>query len=301
VVTRAQLMGLGFNRDAINHRVQRGRLHRVHREVYALGTPELTLRGHWNAAVLTCGPGAALSHLSAAALWGIVQEPRASKAASSRPRVRIDVSVPMGGGRCQRAGLVIHRRRSLGEGDVTRRERIRVTSPIRTLIDIATMLEPHRLERAVNEADRLSLTDPERLRAALAACPPTPGVGVLKKLLDERTFLLTDSELERRFLPIARKAGLEPPLTRRLVNGYRVDFYWPRLGLVVETDGLTYHRTPAQQSRDRERDQAHTAAGLTSLRFTHAQIRYEPERVIATLEAVVERLRPRLSNPGRVA
>lgn len=153
------------------------------------------------------------------------------------------------------------------------------------------MLEPHRLERAVNEADRLSLTDPERLRTALMECAPAPGVGALRKLLDKRTFLLTDSELERRFLPIARKAGLELPMTRQLVNGYRVDFYWPQLGLVVETDGLRYHRTPAQQSRDRERDQAHAAAGLTSLRFSHAQIRYEPERVESTLRAVGGRLR----------
>jgi very-short-patch-repair endonuclease len=75
------------------------------------------------------------------------------------------------------------------------------------------------------------------------------------------------------------------------VNGYRVDFFWPQLGLVVETDGLRYHRTASQQTRDRERDQVHTAAGLTSLRFSHAQIRFEPERVGATLRAVAERLR----------
>lgn len=92
-------------------------------------------------------------------------------------------------------------------------------------------------------------------------------------------------------MPIARKAGLEPPLTRQVVNGYRVDFYWPQLGLVAETDGLRYHRTASQQTRDRERDQAHTASGLTSLRFSHAQIRFEPDRVATTLRAVADRLR----------
>jgi very-short-patch-repair endonuclease len=213
------------------------------------------------------------------------------KAASSMPGVRIEISVRTKGGRGRSNGVVVHRRGSLGERDCSRYNGIPVTTPIRTLIDIATVLEPRRLERAVNEADRLSLTDPEHLRTALVECTPVPGVGVLRRLLDKRTFVLTDSELERRFLPIAREAGLERPLTRQVVNGYRVDFYWPQLGLVVETDGLRYHRTAAQQTRDRERDQAHTAAGLTSLRFSHSQIRYEPERACATLRAVACQLR----------
>jgi len=112
----------------------------------------------------------------------------------------------------------------------------------------------------------------------------------LRELLDRRTFVLTDSELERRFLPIALAAGLPVPQTGRRVNGFKVDFYWPDLGLVVETDGLRYHRTPAQQARDRLRDQAHTAAGLTCLRFTHAQVRFDPDHVRATLTAVTRRL-----------
>jgi very-short-patch-repair endonuclease len=114
---------------------------------------------------------------------------------------------------------------------------------------------------------------------------------VLREVLDRRTFTLTDSELERRFLPIVRRTGLSLPRTGHHLNGFKVDFYWPDLGLVVETDGLRYHRTPAQQSRDRLRDQAHAAAGLTPLRFTHAQVRYEPRHVQATLEAVARRLR----------
>jgi very-short-patch-repair endonuclease len=81
-------------------------------------------------------------------------------------------------------------------------------------------------------------------------------------------------------------AGLPRPETREWVNAFEVDFYWPGLGLVVETDGLRYHRTPAQQARDRRRDQTHTAAGLTTLRFTHAQVRYEPDYVASTLRAV---------------
>src|SRR5207247_7427835 len=119
------------------------------------------------------------------------------------------------------------------------------------------------------------------------------GVGPLRRLLDHRTHVLTGSELERSCLPIARRAGLSLPQTRRRINGFVVDFYWPELGLVVETDGLRYHRTPAQQARDRFRDQAHAAAGLTPLRFTHAQIRWEPRHVERTLASVASRLQRR--------
>jgi very-short-patch-repair endonuclease len=102
---------------------------------------------------------------------------------------------------------------------------------------------------------------------------------------------MTDTELERRFVPLARKAGLPKPLTQQRLNGYRVDFYWPDLGLVVETDGLRYHRTPSKQTTDRRRDQAHTVAGLTPLRFTHAQVRYEPRHVKNMLAKVAANLR----------
>ncbi len=94
---------------------------------------------------------------------------------------------------------------------------------------------------------------------------------------------MTDTQLERRFLPLARRAGLPQPLTQQWVNGYRVDFHWPDLGLVVETDGLRYHRTAAQQTIDARRDQTHTAAGLTPLRFSHAQVVYDAEHVEASL------------------
>jgi very-short-patch-repair endonuclease len=143
----------------------------------------------------------------------------------------------------------------------------------------------------VNEADVRGLCDPDALRAALEMLPRRGGKATLRTLLDRRTFRLTRSRLERLFLPIAERAGLPRPLTRQHVNGFEVDFSWPELGLVVETDGLRYHRTPQQQARDRLRDQAHAAAGLTCLRFTHDQVAYEPARVEATLSAVGRRLR----------
>jgi len=235
------------------------------------------------AAVLACGPDAALSHRSAAALWAI--GPRHAGA--------IEVCVPSHVVRT-RPRIVVHRRQ-LAEAEVTRHLGIPVIAVVPTLVDLATTLSRDSLEAAISEADKRDLTDPEALRAALDQFPGRPGVGILRRTLDRRTFQVTDSWLERRFLPIARRAGLGRPETRRYENEARVDFYWPALGLIVETDGLRYHRTPAQQARDRLRDQRHMVAGLTPLRFTYEQIRYEPEHVQAILEAVVARLRARIA------
>jgi very-short-patch-repair endonuclease len=276
VITRAQLIDLGMSPEAIRYRLQRRRLHPVHRGVYAVGRPQLTRHGVLIAAVFSCGPGAALSHDAAGEVLGIRKR---------RPGP-IDVTVP--GAERRRSGIRVHRR-PLPAGDVTHRHGIPVTSIVRTLLDLAQRLPPRELEAAVNEADKLDLIDPDRLRTALDGREGRHGVGPLRALLDRHTLTLTDSELERRFLPIARRAGLPPPLTQREVNGFRVDFYWPQLGLVVETDGLRYHRTPAQQAHDRRRDQAHAAAGLTALRFTHEQIARETDRAGAILVAVVRR------------
>ncbi|HEX3240028.1 MAG TPA: DUF559 domain-containing protein [Solirubrobacterales bacterium] len=125
------------------------------------------------------------------------------------------------------------------------------------------------LERTVNEADKLDVIDAEALREALDERQGEAGVRPLRTLLDRETFVLTDEELERLFRPIALGAGLPLPKTKEMVNGFEVDFYWPDLKLVVETDGRRYHRTPLAQARDIERDQTHTASGLTPLRFAH--------------------------------
>ena len=140
----------------------------------------------------------------------------------------------------------------------------------------------------MNAADKLGLVDPEQLRREVDHRRGTDGVKALRRLLDRQTFSLTDSELERSFLKLIRRAGLPVPKTQQRIEGFRVDFLWPELRLVVETDGLRYHRTAAQQAKDRLRDQALVAAGLTVLRFTHAQVVFEPSRVVETLRAVVK-------------
>jgi len=282
VIARWQLVELGLTARAIRHRLSVGRLHRIHCRVYAVGRPQLTRRGQWMAAVLACGPGAVLSHGSAAALWGI-----------GRELARTEISVPRARNpRCRHVRT--HRRESFDSVEHPR-WRIPLTSPAQTLVDLALRLPATRLEAAVNAADKLDLIDPEALRGEIELRRHERGVAALRRLLDRDTFVATDSELERRFLPIARRAGLPKPRTGERIAGHRVDFHWPVLGLVVETDGLRYHRTPAQQARDRRRDQVLTASGLTVLRFTFAQVSSQPEAVEETLRSVSQRLSRRVA------
>jgi very-short-patch-repair endonuclease len=272
VVTRQQLLAAGLYGKAIQQRVANGRLHRIGRGIYVVGRPELTRRGRWMAATLACGPTAVLSHGSAAELWGL----------GSKPEGLVEISVRVFSAR-ERPGIKVYRRPRLEDRDVTFFSCIPVTGVVRTMIDCSTRLDPAGIERMVNEADARRLIRLDKLRAELQGRPGQWGVGKLRDVIDQRTFRLTDSELERRFLALVESAGLPLPQTGRWLNGFKVDFFWPDLGLVVETDGLTYHRTPAQQGRDRVRDQAHTAGGLAHLRFTHAQVRNEPEHVLGML------------------
>jgi very-short-patch-repair endonuclease len=288
VITRRQLLDAGFSADEVDGRIARGRLQRLWRGVYAVGRPLLTPLGWWSAAVLACGGGAVLSHESAAALWEIRRSNSGSEGERDRPWM-IHVSVPARRSP-RRAGIRVHRRRDLSGSDQARCRGIPVTSPGRTLIDLCTLLSPIHIEACVNQADKLGLIDPEFLRSEIRNHRGMDGVPVLRGVLDRRTYRLTDSELERLFLRLVRRARLPEPLTQQRVNGFRLDFYWPELGLIVETDGLRYHRTPAQQAKDRLRDQRLVASGFTVLRFTHAQVAFEPDDVIATLRAVANRV-----------
>ena len=259
VIAPWQLLDLDFTEDEIRHRVERRRLYRVLRGVYAVGRRELSEHGWWMAAALAFGPDAVLSHEAAGALWRI------------RPSQRFEVSVPTDR---RRKGISPHRRKLRPE-DKTVRDGIPVTTPGATLIDLATRLGDEALERAVNQADQLDLIDPEKLRGELDHVGRRHGARRLRRLLDRYTFSFTRSELEQALIPIALRAGLGMPLTCVVVNGYEVDFYWPDLGLIVEADSLRYHRTAAKQTEDLERDQAHARAGLQCIRFSHSQIKYD--------------------------
>jgi very-short-patch-repair endonuclease len=282
IVTRQQLLALGFGRRSIEHRVARGRLFQVSLGVYAVGWPALNRRRQWMAAVLAGGDGAALSHRSAAALWGIGDEGG-----------WIEISVRR---RCElrRPGIRFRGRPRLTPADIVLHDDIPATSPARTLVDLATELGPVPLERAVNDADKRDLIDPEALRQGLTRFAGEPGIRPLRHLLDKLFFRLSDSELEIYFRRIVSAAKLPIPLTKQRVNKFEVDFFWPDLGLVVETDGLRYHRTPSAQLRDARRDRAHVMAGMTPLRFTHYEVRYEPNRIRAELVKTIAMLRKRI-------
>ncbi|HEY0280761.1 MAG TPA: type IV toxin-antitoxin system AbiEi family antitoxin domain-containing protein [Solirubrobacterales bacterium] len=275
VLTHGDLLGLGYTPKAIKHRVATGRLHPISIGIYAVGRPELTPHGRWMAAVLVCGDRAALSHRSAAELWGIGFEKKG----------RVDVTAAR---RCEikRSGLKVRSRPKLPEGSVVRRFGIPVTNPTQTLVDLATELKPVRLERAVNQADVHDLVDPETLRRSLDAYVGMPGAGTLRTMLDRHTFRLSDSDLEIHFRPLALAAGFPVPLTKQWVLGFEVDFHFPGHSLIVETDGLRYHRTPAQQARMVKRDQTHTSHGFRVLRFTHWQIAHAPNEVVDVLRRV---------------
>jgi hypothetical protein len=307
VVSRGQLLELGMGEEAIRHRLANGRLHKVMPGVYAVGRPDLDQHGRWSVAVLACGPEALLSHRSAAALWGI-----------RRPwRGPIEVVVPAHVTR-RRPGLRVYRRlethtllsemqaeakwatEASGEMGLEtpgskllwrRVDGILVTGPVVTLVDLATCLTRGELEAAVSEADHLDLVDPEELRAALDLLARRPGLAKLRRLLDIAIHVLTTTALERRFLPLVARAGLPAPATQRQLSGNRVDFHWPELGLVVETDSLRYHRTAFKQSADKKRDNANARSGLVTIRFSHGHVRYEPHYVLAELRAVASALR----------
>ncbi|MGN6274619.1 MAG: endonuclease domain-containing protein [Solirubrobacterales bacterium] len=159
---------------------------------------------------------------------------------------------------------------------------------------MATELGSVVLERAVNNADKRGLVDPEALREELDRFSGEPGVRPLRHLLDKLFFRLSDSDLEVYFRRIVRAAKLPIPLSKQRVNNFEVDFFWPDLGLVVETDGLRYHRTPSAQTRDARRARAHVMAGMTPLRFAHYEVRYEPARVRTSLTKTIAMLQRRI-------
>jgi hypothetical protein len=205
VIAHAQLRALGLSKSTIGDRVRAGRLHPVHRGVYAVGHGVLGIRGRWLAAVLACGPTAVLSHASAAALW----ELRGTAAA------KIDVTVRTAGGR-SRPALRIHRPRTLHDEELTTRHGIPVTTPARTLLDLAATLTRRQLERALDQAEVLELLDARSLDAVARAHPNHHGTTSLSAALQAHHpgTTLTRSELEEAMLALCRAHDLPGPAER---------------------------------------------------------------------------------------
>jgi very-short-patch-repair endonuclease len=256
VVSAAQLGAAGLDRHAVARRVKAGRLHRVHRGVYAVGHKRLSFEGRCLAAVLACGESAVLSHRSAGVLWGMLLP-------SLHP---IDVTVPSHSGREKRRGIVLHRSTTVGSELVTRRNGIPLTCPARTLQDLRRVLSPKWLQKASRKALDLRLD----VTSALDAEPD-----------------LTRSELERLFLRLCRSHSLPSPEVNAGIGPFEVDFLWRDLSLIVETDGFRHHSSRAAFESDRARDARLQALGYRVLRFTYRQVRETPQAVVASLRGVM--------------
>jgi len=268
-VTAAQLRAAGFSRSAIGRRTASGLLRRVHRGVYLVG-PVDPPRARLKAALLACGPGATLSHRAAAALWRL----------GALPDGAVDVTVATARGP---PGIRTHRMR-LPPGEVTHREGLALTTPARTLLDLAAVLGPTDLARALEEAEVLGLAGRPALLGLLARHRGRRGAAALRELLRHgEEPAMTRSEAEARLVGLVRAARLPAPAANARVARHEVDLLWREQRLVVEVDGYRFHSTRAAFERDRRRDAELLAAGFRVIRVTWRQIVDEPHSLVATL------------------
>ncbi|MDQ6745518.1 MAG: DUF559 domain-containing protein [Actinomycetota bacterium] len=270
-ISTAQLQGLGNGRGAITHRLKHGQLHRLFRGIYLLGHPVPPPGAREVGALLLCGPHAALSHRSAAALLGFAPpDPDA-----------VHVTVTTDGPRT-RPGLRVHRTTSLPSRDRRRHRGLALTSAARTLLDLAADGDPG-LEQAVAEAQVQRLISQRELHLAVDRAAGRPGTPALAALVrtDEQGF--TRSQAERLVRGLCRQARLPEPRCNVRVCGYEVDLLWPGQRLIVEVDGHSAHGHRAAFERDRRKQMELVAAGYRVIRVTWRQLRGEPLAVIAAV------------------
>jgi very-short-patch-repair endonuclease len=262
VLTRAQLVAVGLDRGGIARRLAAGHLHRLHAGVYAVGHRAPRREAGWLAAVLACGEGAVLSHRSAAALW------RIREGEGSTP----DVTIGTRNGRRRRSDVVVHRSH-LAAPDRSRYAGIPVTSPARTLVDVAREIDHDDLVRALRETQFLRRFDLLEMREVLARRPCRR----LRILVED--LVLTQSGIEDELLAICDRHGVGRPLTQQVVCGRRVDFLWAVERVVVETDGWEAHGTRGAFQADRTTSNRLQLQGYVVLRFTSTDLRRRPAHV----------------------
>lgn len=277
VVSRTQLLAMGLSSDVVDRAVRSGRLRPVFRGVYAVGHTALRREGWWMAGKLAAGDGATLSHRSAAMLWGLLTGPV------------LPVELIGTGERGRKlTGVVAHRMR-LDPTEIVIRDGLRVTTPARTIVDLAPVLARRSLRETVERAQDLHRFRPVEIRAILDRDPGRPGTRPLSDLL---ALLQPDadkarSHLERIFLALVRRARLPRPAVNEVIGGRSRDFVWPKERLVVETDGYRYHSSKGAQRRDRRRDRELTALGWRPVRFTYEEVAFEPGEVARELAALL--------------
>ena len=273
VITSDQLLDAGLTRHAVAHRVRVGWLRRLHRGVFVVG-PVSAPFAREMAAVLASGTGAAVGVRSAAGLWELRPLPDAG----------VDVVLTRRGVRSSN-GIRVHTAADLPATDVTTRHGIPITTPLRTLLDLAAVATAGELERAVQEAQVRGLVTADQLRRRAAGVRGAPAIRAALALEPA----LTRSEAERRLLALIRAAELPQPRTNVRVGPHEVDAVWTPERVVVEIDGYAYHGTRAAFERDRRRDADLAARRYTVLRFTWRELTRRPEAVVARIAAVLAR------------
>jgi very-short-patch-repair endonuclease len=278
LVTREQMVAVGFSPKAIEHRVRTGWLHRVHRGVFAVGSPLLHLMGAETAALLYAGDEAVVSHESAAAVWGLAPEPSFVALTLIGRHVRTQ------------AELRLHRVTSLDLRDVTIHQGLPVTSPARTVIDCAAR---QGIDDLLNEARVQKLVTNDALHAAMGRSPRRHGTArVRARLAAEQGPAFDRSRAERILRCIIEEGGLPWPQFNTYVLGFEADAYWPDHGVVVEVDGYDSHGHRAAFERDRLRDQTLTAAGYVVIRVTWHQLLGQTLGVAVRLATTLTRRAP---------
>jgi very-short-patch-repair endonuclease len=271
VIARSQLRGIGMTRDGIQHRLYRGRLHLLHRGVYAVGHTSLKREGGWMAAVLACGPGAALSHRSAAVNLGLMR--------------RYDgIEVTARGDRARR-GITVYTS-SLPGDEVRLVNGIPTTCLPRTILDLGSLLPPFQLDRAFGQAEIQRLHDPLSLPELIARHPGRKGIGSVRELLYRDTHY-TRSDLEALFIDFARRYRLPEPRANFNVIGNECDVVWPDHALIVELDARSTHATHAAFEQDRERDRVLQVAGWRVVRVTGNQLTAHARALAADLRRML--------------
>ena len=277
VVALYQLIQVGLTAEAVRKRVAAGRLHPVHRGVYAVGHELLTIKGRWMAATLACGEAAVLSHRSAAELIGL-------RTASTWRA--IDVTSPTRAGR-KRAGIAVHAAKTLAPADVTAVDRIPCTAVPRTLLDLAEATGQRELQRAIERAVTLQLFDLIAINELISRSNGRRGTPRLQRAIAAYDDAPTRNELEQAFLEICKRARLPRPEVNARVDLYEVDFLWRAQRLIVETDGLETHGTRRAIERDHRRDRRLRKLGWRVERYTWREVMHEPAGVARELEEML--------------
>jgi very-short-patch-repair endonuclease len=274
VVSSKQLHAAGWTPAQVKTSVRAGWLTAIHRGVYAVGSPVLSIRGRLAAAVLACGAAAVVSHRSAAVLWQLLEW-------VDRP---VDITVA-GRNVRTRTGILVHRVGRLRLQDQRQRHGLPVTSPSLTVLDLAAT-EPDAAEEAWNEALLRRLSSEEEMAALLAVLGSRPGARVMRRILAASGGDFSRQAAEKALRALIRDAGLPKPRRNVGVHGHELDFFWPELRLNVEMDGYRWHSTRARLNRDRRRDAELTARGIKVLRISYDQLE-EPRRLVAQLAAAI--------------